>query len=226
MYQHGKRTKRKSNPKIFVQAVFVFGLSLIIVAYILRNDMTANHTEKTAVPIVTEVTKGKEEKTKINEPLFSLELPNDWERVGRVQNSSANYYEWHSTTKGGDDRSLKLHIDILPATYKLVRILPVTVNGTSLSLGNVSGNCMDFAKDITPGSNDNSVVTAKWENVVFNCDPINANQTIGTGTVGASIGSIMEGSSGKHNFFFVYSDHNVRIDDRIFIEIVKSFRIR
>jgi len=221
MYQHGKKTRRKSNPKVFLHAAFVLGLALIVVALILHKDIVTNEGEHTTVPILTEVSETKGEVIDINEPLFSFQLPKDWIKSNRVQNTAGNYYEWKSTKQGGDDRRLQLHIDIMPASYKLVRLMPINPNGNKLSVGNLSGNCIDFAKDAgsQQRSQGNAPVEAKWEGVPFLCDPINANQTIGTGNPETGIATKV----GSHNYFFYFEDHNIRPDDNILPAILKSF---
>ncbi len=222
MYQHGKKPKRKSNPKVFLHASVLLGLSLIAVAFILHKDLSTGTDKKTTVPIVTEVKENDSNKILINEPLFSLELPDDWAQTNRVQTRAANYYEWHSSKKGGNERRLLLHIDTLPQSYKITRLQPIRPNDKKLQLGNLSGNCIDFAQK----SNGNAPVEAKWENILFICDPIEANQTIGTGTEGSGIATKMTGSAGTHSFFFYYEDHNIRPDDSILVGALKSFSVR
>lgn len=228
MYQHGKRTKQKTGGKTFLQASFVIGLLFVIVALVLKSDLANNQKEKTAVPIITEVSGAKTDVADISEPLFSMKLPRDWSQSNRVQSNSANFYEWRSNKQGGNDRMLQLHIDTMPPSYKIVRMLPLTPHGNRLNVGNISGNCIEFARDagIEQRTQGNAPSLAKWENVTFMCDPINNNQTIGTGAVGDTIGTVLKGNSGEHKFFFYYEDHNIRPDDQIFINAVKSFEAK
>lgn len=221
MYQHGKKTKRKSNPKVFLNVAFVFGISLIIVAFILQKDIVNEEGQRTTVPILTEVTESLGEVVEVNEPSFSMKLPKDWVKSNRVQTDVANYYEWKSTKKGANDRILRLHMDIMPPNYKIVRLFPITPNGNMLSLGNLSVNCIDFAKDAEAQikAQGNAPVEAKWENVTFACDPISANQTIGTGTEGSGISTKI----GSHSYFFFFEDSNVYPDDNILPAVLKSF---
>lgn len=229
MYQHGKRSRRQKNPRVYLQAAALLGVSLIGVAWILHRDLNIDSQEKTAVPIITEVLGAEEDTITINEPLFTLALPADWKQTNRVQNHVSNFYEWHSTKRGGDDRLLRLHIDTMPPSYKIVRMQPLYVNGRGFRLGNLSDNCMNFAKDAgtRQRAQGNAPVEAKWENVTFMCDPINANQTVGTGMFESGIAATLVGSDGRpHSFFFYWEDHNIRPDDKIFQNILKSFQIR
>ena len=53
-------------------------------------------------------------------------------------------------------------------------------------------------------------------------DPISANQTIGTGTVQSGIAAKI----GQHKYFFYYEDHNIRPDDKILQDALRSFVAR
>lgn len=207
---------------MFLYAAVVFGVSLIGAAFILQRDLASNTKEKSPVPIVTEVSVEKEDVIQINEPLFTMALPVDWKQSNRVQASYANYYEWRSTKQGANDRTLRLHIDIMPSSYKLTRMLPLMIDGSKFLTGNVSGNCLNFATDTGENRSSNAPVEAKWENVTFVCDPISANQTIGTGTAENGIAAKV----GRHTYFFYYEDHNIRPDDQILISAVRSFVAR
>lgn len=224
LYQHGRRTKRTKNPKVILHTAVVLGVALIVVAVILQKDLSSRSNEKTTVPIVTEVGAEAKEVIKINEPLFTMELPADWKLTKRVTENYANFYEWHSTKKGGDDRRLLLHIDIMPRSYKIVRMQPLSINGNKFVLGNISSECMEFAKDTDRPEtrSSNQEVEAKWESVRFVCDPIEANQTIGTGTVDGGIVAQI----GQHKYFFYYEDHNIRPDEKIFQDALRSFQAK
>lgn len=224
MYQLGKRTKKKSNPKAFVQFALVLGISFVAVVLILKNDTAITSKEKTTVPIVSEVAGATDDSFDVNESLFGMKLPSDWKLSQRVQAHYANYYEWRSTKQGGDDRLLRLHINKMPESYKLVRMVSIVPKDNKLSVGNISGNCANFATGLNASlSNNNQPAEAKWENVSFICDPIENNQTIGTGTPGGSIPTTLKTSQGDTSLFFYYEDHNIRPDDQIFKSALNSF---
>lgn len=222
MYQLGKKTSRPKDRRVFLKTAFVFGVALIAAAWILHKDLTSTTDERTTVPIITEVAGAKDEVILINEPAFVMELPADWKQTNRVTENYANFYEWRSTKKGANDRRLQLHIDIMPKSYKLVRMQPLTASGNKFILGNISGNCMDFATKTGEERSSNAPVEAKWEGVRFICDPINANQTIGTGTVEGGITAKL----GGHTFYFYFEDHNIRPDDKILQNALSSFRAK
>lgn len=228
MYQHGRRPRRTKNPRVYLQAAALLGISLIVVAWILHKDLSVGSEEKSTLPIVTEVSAAQDTIT-IDTQLFTMQLPSDWVESNRVNNPAVNYIEWRSTKQGGNERMLRVYIDVLPVDYKIVKLLPVTVDGRTLRTGNLSGTCANFAKDTAADLGDNGIaaVEAKWESITFVCDPINGNQTIGTGTVEGGIAAKMSTSFGdEHKFFLYWQDHNIRPDDLMFQNIVKSFNVK
>lgn len=221
MYQHGRRTKSQKSKGSLLAALAIVGVVVLIVAYIVHKDIAGSTAPKTNVPIVTEVgAEDDEEKLKINENLFSFDLPADWKLSSSRKDGRQHFYIWNSTKKGAADRRLTLYVDIMPANHKLVKLQPITPNGAKLILGNLSDDCVNFA-----GSADrqgNAEFEAKWENVSFMCDPIKANQTIGTGTVEGGIKTTV----GNHSYFFFYEDHNIRPDSQILADVLRSFVAR
>ena len=226
MYQHGKRTKAPRNASVFLAAIIIMGVVVLIAWYIIHKDVGNTTDPKTNVPIITEVGAEEGEKLQIDERLFKMELPVDWKLYEERDETEIKFFTWVSTKKGADDRRLTLYIDKLPKSHKLVRLQPVTPNGATLLLGNLSDNCVNFAPGAVTQQQGNPPVEAKWENVTFMCDPITNNQTIGTGTAGSGISTILSGSQGRHSYFFFYEDHNARPDDNILISALKSFQVK
>lgn len=228
MYQHGKRTKQPRNTAVLLATSIVLGVVVLVVWYIIHRDVANTTSPKTNVPIVTEVGTNDGSTIVVNEDLFKMELPSDWKLAERKTEDYANYFMWAATKQGGDDRKLTLHIDILPQNYKLVKMWPLSPNGSKFSLGNLSDDCINFAGDANAGpqAQGNEPVAAKWENVSFVCDPIINNQTIGTGTPGGSIGTKLSGSGGPHTYFFYYEDYNIYPDDSILRLVLSSFQTK
>ncbi len=219
MYQHGRRTRRPLNIAIFFGTIVLAGVIVLLSWLIIRQDIASSTDPKTTVPILSEVG-SDEEVQKIDETLFSLDLPSDWKLQERKTEDYANYYSWISTKKGGDDRRLTLHINTMPREYKLVRLQPITVDDKKLILGNISDECINFSGSTSPQSN--APFLAKWENVSFMCDPISANQTIGTATAIDGIAAQV----GRNKFFFYYTDANIRPDNSILRQILQSFKAK
>lgn len=226
MYQHGKRTKQPRNMAVFLATIAVMGVVVLGVWFIIHRDVANTTAPKTNVPIVTEVGVDDGSTIVINEDLFKMELPSDWKLVEHEQQAGGkNEYRWSATKQGSDDRRLTLYIDAMPQSYKLVKMWPLTPRGSQFSLGNLSDNCINFAgeADARPEAQGNAPVAAKWENVSFICDPVINNQTIGTGTPGGSIGTVLDGTGGAHTYFFYYEDYNIYPDDNILRLVLSSF---
>lgn len=221
MYQHGRRTKRPRNTALFFGTIVIIGVVVLLSWLIVRRDLGSSTGPKSTVPIVTEIGAEEEDTVTLEEPLFRLELPADWTLYERRNESYINAYTWRSTKEGANDRTLTLHINIMPAEYKLARLQPVIPDNNRLLLGNISDDCVNFAggPDRAQNNQDNTPFEAKWENVRFMCDPISENQTIGTGTIDGGIATRLKGNT----FFFYYQDRNIRPDNKIFRSIIESF---
>ncbi|MDQ3123883.1 MAG: hypothetical protein M3Q14_04335 [bacterium] len=226
LYQHGKRTRQTRNTKVFLGVFAIVGAALVTAALIVSKDIGNSTAPKTNVPIVTEVGENEEDKLQINEKLFSFKLPSDWKLLEK-RNDQNHFYVWTATKKGASDRKLTIYVDTMPGEPKIVRLQPITPENKKLFLGNISGDCVGFAGNtsVNRQPKDTTPFNAKWENVSFLCDPIVNNQTVGTGTVSGGIATPLTGSQGKHTYFFFYQDHNIRPDDKILIDALKSFQV-
>jgi hypothetical protein len=219
MYQHGRRTRRPKNTSIFAATFFVATILMVVSWWFVRSDISSSTERKSTVPILTEIA-DDEDTVLITKNYFTLELPSDWKPLEERNDRTAHFYSWRSSKKGGEDRTLTLHVDSMPANYKLNRLLPVTPNQNRLTVGTLSDDCVNFTGSASrPAGQSNNPFDAKWENITFTCDPIVTNQTIGTATANNGIRTTMSGNA----YFFFYEDHNIYPDDQIFINIVKSF---
>jgi len=229
MYQHGKRVSRPHNYKVFLATLAIIGGVVLGAWFMIHKDIGNATAPKSNVPIVSTIGSGSGEGTiTINEDLFTIELPKDWKQLRETHESYANSWVWAGTKSGGDDRTITLHVDVMPKDYKLVKLLPLTANGSSFLLGTVSDDCVNFSggAGASQRSSGNAPFAAKWQDVNFICDPISINQTIGTGTKVDGIGAPLSGSRGKHTFFFYYEDHNIHPDSNIFRDAVLSFKVK
>jgi hypothetical protein len=224
MYQHGKRVQRPHNYKIFLATIAIIGGVVLGAWFMIHKDIGNATAPKTNVPIVSTVGASAGDTITINETLFTFELPKDWRLKEEVHQTYRNSWTWKGTKQGGDDRTIILHVDVMPLDYKLVKMLPVTSNGDKFLLGTLSDDCANFSGGpSTAKRNDsNAPFAAKWQDVNFICDPISTNQTTGTGSKADGIGVPL----GRHKFFFYYEDHNIRPDNTIFRDAVLSFKAK
>jgi hypothetical protein len=169
-------------------------------------------------------------KLMVNEPLFNLELPGDWKEQTRTNLPTEHSITWQATKKNEDNRSLKIYLDTPPATQAVNKILPVTVQGSSLALGEMSDNCVNFTSG---GSMDpkkavqNTNRSAKWGSVDFICDTGSVfDNKIGVGAPDGLNQIVMTGQKGAHKYFFLYIDRNIHPDNSILTNALESFRVK
>lgn len=167
----------------------------------------------------------------INEAVFSMELPGDWKELSRKNVPSEHSIAWQSTKKSQDGRSLKLYIDTIPTTLPVNRLLPLSAQGNSLSLGEISENCATFTQGGTLNVNDAAKLKetpAKWNKVDFICDlpRVNDNE-VGTGsTEGINTITLTGPSLMTHKYFFMFTDHNIQSNYEIFFNALRSFKAK
>ncbi|MEZ6331378.1 MAG: hypothetical protein R3B12_05270 [Candidatus Saccharimonadales bacterium] len=158
---------------------------------------------------------------------FKISLPEGWVLNGK-QNPYYNqvYYEFQSKVKDYENRWLKAYVDVIPQEYALNKLLPITVEGNRIQPGVMSEDCKSFTGAPKPGAGQTSAQTwkATWQDVTFVCDMATQQNHIGTAnaTNGYNV-PIVGPTKGKHTYFFVYIDHNIRPDTTILKNALKSF---
>lgn len=163
-----------------------------------------------------------------DEPYFSIELPEDWTIISRNDKSNSPLYiEWQQG-KGSKDRWLKLYYDNIPTDTPINRLLPITVTNGRIVPSVLSENCSTFTgldqKDKSPGQKV-ELMASKWQNINFICDLGRSERNVtGTGADGFGYAVPLTGETkGKHTYFFMYTDHNVRPDYKIFTDALRTF---
>jgi hypothetical protein len=165
-----------------------------------------------------------------NEPVFTIQLPNDWKLINHTV-SPYDIYTWQDTTKYQDNRNLNLYVDTIPITLAVSRLLPVTAEGDLLQLGELSDACINFTGPPVPSAQAAQSLPnqlAKWQGINFICDLSNYNNnSIGTSSQQAINTVTLTGpTTGRHAFFFLYTDHNISPNYTIFTNALLSFRVK
>jgi len=223
MYRLGHRSKQIWRKIFFGLAAIVLLLAVggfFAAKYLLKSDTQLNQDQ----PLVTVAGKTNDQKQQINKPLFTFALLNSWKAVD-LPKMQYNLYSWRGTTKDDTSRSIDVYVDALPAALPVNRLLPLQSNGDRLTILNtVSDNCASFTGTATQASRPDTL-PAKWSGVNFSCDLANyMRNVVGTGSAdGVNIVNLT-GSSGKHQFFFVYTDNSSNPDYSIFTDALQSFR--
>ncbi|MEO6760784.1 MAG: hypothetical protein ABI220_00190 [Candidatus Saccharimonadales bacterium] len=163
----------------------------------------------------------------IDEPLFTVDLPNDWSLKSHVT-TTYNVYKFQGSKPA--TRLMSIYIDGLPPKFAVNRLLPVQAIGNRLDHGTVSDNCLDFVSPSavnTQQSQQTKIVDAKWQNAEFYCDIGNYERdVIGTSSTEAINQVTLTGSSSKHTLFFAYTDNGINPNYSIFYGILESFRLK
>jgi|AntRauTorckE6833_2_1112554.scaffolds.fasta_scaffold14967_1 hypothetical protein len=228
-YRYNHRTKKLRVGLLVVS--FLFGIGGILLAgFFVYSDLQNNQAEviegesRTVAQVLSD-----SDAFFVNEPDFDFELPNDWREIDRVDSPNEQSITWQATLKDEDNRFLKLYINTIPQD-PVVRLLPVSVNGSRLQRGQLSPNCSSFTGSETTDRDERRgqpPTQTKWANTDFICDVgriVNEN-IIGTGQSGEPINTItVTGEeSGTNQYFFLYEDRNVRPNFDILYNAVNTF---
>lgn len=165
----------------------------------------------------------------LDEPLFTMKLPNDWKRVANTNTYPQPSYTWQGMSKANSARTLQLFIDKMPTLtgFAVNRELYVQANGDNLTvLSDVSDNCIKFTGSANIQGHGN--VPAKWQGIDFLCDTGNYERNVvGTASPdGLNSVSITGQTKGIHKFFFVYTDNSAAPDYSIFTAALRSFAVK
>jgi hypothetical protein len=169
---------------------------------------------------------------RVNQPLFSLQLPSDWKQTSAQDTQASHSISWQATTKGTDNRYLTLYIDTIPTTKPVNLELPVSVSGNQLSYGALSDNCSDFTPGGTMDVGKAEVMPpapSLWQGVNFICNiPEVLLDQVGTGSIGSpnNTVTVTGPTSGTHKYFFLYTDLNIDPDYSILFNAIQSFRAK
>jgi len=166
------------------------------------------------------------EQRNIDEPFYALKLPGDWKEKERKNTPNEQSVTWQASKKGQDNRWLTVYIDRILPDLAVNRLLPIEVADNKLTYHQLSENCVNF----TPASpNTNKLPTiSKWQGIDFICDVPNFVQNkVGTGSAGTLNATPITGpAKGKHQYFFVYTDHNIQPDYQIFYNALRTFEAK
>jgi hypothetical protein len=229
MYKIGKR-KRFRKRLTFVVAMAVIASISFGVWGLLVHDSRGVVVSSDDRLITRQVSADKTVKVVIDEPLFRLELPNDWVLYKKEDKPSKVYY-FKATQKNAGDRNLAIYIDADTKTYAVNRVVPVVAQNNKLGVGQMSDNCTQFTGTGAPSAQaaqSQQDTVARWQNIAFLCDLSHANRNaIGvSSSEGVNQVTLNGETGGSHRYFMLYTDHNDRPDYAIFNELLASFKAK
>ncbi len=156
-------------------------------------------------------------------PFYKVTLPATWKDNGRKNPFSDEvYYEYQNTQKNYENQWLRIYVDTFRRDLPINRILPVTVSNNQIIPGAISDDCTSFT-DAPKNSQNAANWAAKWQGVSFVCDIASAENTTGTVSPDEGYSLTLTGSKGSHEYFFAYTDFNIRPNFQLLSDALKSF---
>lgn len=228
-YRLGHRRRGRSFHVRGVIAVTLLVIGLVAggVYLLSKEQFHASETQTS----VRQVADPSEDNKTFDEKQFTIALPKDWKLL-RSQQTPTIQYEYQSTKRFADNRFITVYVDSLPPKFAVSRMLPVTAQGDSLTIGTMSDRCSNFAGpeiNNTTQSNGAGDIAAKWNGVNFICGlSYYTDYIVGTGAAGEPLNQVtLTGESGaKHVLLFVYNDQNISPDPNIFFDALRSFKLK
>jgi hypothetical protein len=226
------RTKHYKRKIRILKTLIIFLVVLLILGGLIALDLYRNRQKDSgSQPLSVTVTTGINEVKLIDEPTYTIELPSDWRELERTDFANLKSVSWIATREKEDNRWVTIYMDSYPRDKPLNKVVPVTANGQYLQIGNMSGDCYSF----TPGGTLDAGLASqtrpkisKWEEVEFICNlPRPYENEVGTSSEDAINAVTVTGpQSGKHTYFFVFTDHNKQFKPQIFTDILNSFKAK
>lgn len=232
-YRYGHKPGRRRRTRVlivFTIAFLVFGAAAALVYADLRKNQDSGSVEGTGRTVAQTLDESSHTVT-LDHQYFTMEFPSDWKEISKTTSQNENSVTWQATKHREDNRYIKIYIDIIPKNYPLNRMVPLTSRGNGFSVGELSANCSTFTKGGLQAAGQAQFLQpeqAKWQGVDFICDlPQVTDNEAGTSSAeGINTVSATGSAKGKHNYFFVYVDHNIQRNDSIFYNALRSFKAK
>ncbi len=162
----------------------------------------------------------KEKNIKIDNTLYTMELPAEWKEIAVNRDTRYNSTQWQMQS-GGKNRWIELFTDKLPPEMSFNKIIPVEIKGREIEVGTISDNCAKFTPFI---SQYNLKVASKWQDANFLCDLSNkTDNIIGVSDKTTGTALVLTGSTkGKHTYMFVYTDRGIPEDNQPLLTALQS----
>jgi hypothetical protein len=223
MYRFGERIHHHRKLYVWlISFVCVLVISVFAGDKLLKSD---THIAKAPAPTVHALNYNDTKTITFSEPLFMIALPSDWKLESKATTPYVTY-RFGSTLAHQDARWLDIYTDGVPAGFGVNRALAVSASGGKLVLeSDVSDNCANFTGPVA--GQPATATLGKWQGVDFLCDLGNyVRDVVGTSSPEGPDVVTLTGTTGKHQFFFAYTDNNASADYSIFTNALKTFRAK
>jgi len=234
MYKHGKPVYRLTRRPVFIITLFLLAAIAagyyFIIAPKAKNTLSNNDKART-----TTISDIKSTDTKVDEALFTATLPGPWKLSAKDWDARYHSYQWISEDKKSAGRWFRVYVDTIPKDQAVNHLLPIKTEGGSMSLGDISDNCVNFTQNAVPEEQrpvniplNQAALPSRWELVDFLCDNANvSHQVVGAASsVGLNTVTLTGPAKGTHKYFFMYQDNNISPDYGIFETILNNFKVK
>jgi len=234
MYKHGKPVYRLTRRPVFVITLFLLA-AIAAGYYLIIMPNTKNTLSNSDKARTTTISDTKSTDTKVDEDLFTATLPGPWKLSAKDWDARYHSYQWISEDKKSAGRWFRVYVDTIPKDQSVNHLLPVKTEDGSMSLGDISDNCVNFTQDAVPEEKrpvniplNQAALPSRWELVDFLCDNANvSHQVVGAAsTAGLNTVTLTGPTKGSHKYFFMYQDNNISPDYGIFETILNNFKVK
>jgi hypothetical protein len=228
MYRVGNRITHHRK-----RTVWTIALLLVLIGGLITTGSTLKkrllpHTHITnSATVVKQVTIAKAAAQTFDEGVFTISLPTSWKAVAG-EKQPYDLYRFEGDIGTPNEQVLEIYQDTIPVNFAVNEVLPVSSAGAQLApLGTISDNCDTFTKS-TAAIATSAGTPAKWSGINFLCDLNNTERSvIGTSSPDGVNTVTLDGpTSGKHSFFFDYSDTSISPDYTTLYNALASFRVK
>lgn len=217
--------------RIHRKHVWLIGLAILaligiaaVVFLVVKSQFRTTTSISQSPPVVTKIVDEQSPTRQFTKGIFTISLPQDWRFVEHT-GGQYNIYTWHNTASNPGSRMLQVYVDTIPHKLGVNRVLPVQAAGNKVVPTTVSDNCADFTDQKVPGPAD---APAKWQGISFLCDLANyVRDVAGTSSAqGINTVTLTGRTTGRHSFFFAYTDNSAEPDLTIFTAVLQTFIVR
>ena len=209
---------------LFVLVVLGVGGAIVWFVFFRNSDNQSTNFARAG----SEVASVQASEQEFKNELFKFNLPAGWEAQGMKNPvSDEKYYSFQNMVKGYDNRWLRVYVDVFPANFPINKLMPVSVVDNRVVPGILSDDCTSFTGAPLDKNAKQTAAqwTAKWQGIAFTCDMAKPQNLVGTANADEGMGTTLASLNGtKHKYLFVYIDHNVAPDYKIFTDALKSFQ--
>jgi hypothetical protein len=230
MYISGRRVQKPKKRHKLLKLLFLLIIIAVVFAAIYwllsRQSLSSSGTAGN----VYQTDFKEPPKQHVTEDYFEFDLPQDWKKT-IVKTTPYHSITWVGTARESDGRSLEVFIDSRPLEPEINRVAPVVSGGNHLLVSDISDNCISFTRNFAKLTLSElgrfGPTQTKWQGIRFICDVSKSTRNVvGTGSKEGLNTVTLSGKKGTHHYFIVYTDHASHRDDKMFTDILQSFKAR